>query len=871
MNTSAHHPIQSAGNRRRARRQRAAAWRRKAREMLAAILVAASIAADPGDAMAQVGQLGQMGMAPVSGVVNRAVGGFQNLNESGPGWLYYGVNAADRGLGYRGSYLTLGGFIPYAEDDLGGFWSADLRSHLSNYGGFFSNVGIVRKQFVGGALAGFGLYWDYDGDQNQYSNTTITDGSGSYVFGGGQTYQQVGISGEFLTDYGNLRSNGYIPCGSTAQTMGPLVGNSWLCATGLNAALTGADLEVGAYIPGLSDWAGMVSVGGYTFGNARYNTPTGKDLVPYFGGVYTRLDMTIMNNWDFSLQANNDSYFDWTGFARLTYRMGGSRRRTVSDQMEQPMMRNEHVVRAYNQPVQAINPATGQPWNVLNVDNSFTSQGNGTSQNPYIDLQAAAGAAKSGDIVFVHTGNSQSIAYDGNFIFNGKGQYLIGEGTSLQLPTMNCGMETFAGGGSTPSSLYPILTSGTGTSVSGVQTFASVSLGDGSTVSHLQIQGSQVGINDANVPYHANPGTNPGNIIQVSDVRIIGTGPNQQGVAITAQDVTHAGTGENGQFYFSNMYLNGLTNHGFYVNPTANGVPPGGAPQVYISNSQIDNTQGDAVHVENLYQDGATQFGIVSVASSTITKATGAGVSVTNSWASVTDSTIQETCLAGVYVTAFAATGTNAPVVNATSTVSVDDSRLYLSPIGIDASAGVGGTVYLTACGNRIVTSGGGTGISLAVADDSASDPGAQSSHLVANVTGNRVASAKTTNQDIASLLNSSTIPAGFVNGGSILLKTAGNTYLRTINTGSITTGTTSGTSTTGTTATTSTTAAYFVGNGILEVKAASQTNLSGLNQGATVTQVPGTTYTTGSVTYQYLPPVPPPPYYNSSINVPQP
>jgi len=137
--------------------------------MLAAILVAASLVADPGDAMAQVGQLGQMGMAPVSGVVNRAVGGFQNLNASGPGWLYYGVNAADRGLGYRGSYLTLGGFIPYAEDDLGGFWSADLRSHLSNYGGLFSNVGIVRKQFVGGALAGFGLYWDYDGDQNQYS------------------------------------------------------------------------------------------------------------------------------------------------------------------------------------------------------------------------------------------------------------------------------------------------------------------------------------------------------------------------------------------------------------------------------------------------------------------------------------------------------------------------------------------------------------------------------------------------------------------------------------------------------------------------------------------------------------------------------
>ncbi|MFM8953686.1 MAG: hypothetical protein ACKOOF_11605, partial [Planctomycetaceae bacterium] len=83
--------------------------------------------------------MGQVAMAPAGGVVNRAVAGFQNLNENGPGWLYFGINAADRGLGYRGSYMTLGGFIPYAEDDLGGFWSADLRTHLSNYGGFFAH------------------------------------------------------------------------------------------------------------------------------------------------------------------------------------------------------------------------------------------------------------------------------------------------------------------------------------------------------------------------------------------------------------------------------------------------------------------------------------------------------------------------------------------------------------------------------------------------------------------------------------------------------------------------------------------------------------------------------------------------------------
>ncbi|MFN7814484.1 MAG: hypothetical protein ACK5SI_17720, partial [Planctomycetia bacterium] len=80
----------------------------------------------PRDAEAQTGQ---MAMSPTGGVLNRAAAGFQQLNQNGPGFFYYGLNAADRGLGYNGSYMTLGGYIPYSEDDLGGLWAADLRSH----------------------------------------------------------------------------------------------------------------------------------------------------------------------------------------------------------------------------------------------------------------------------------------------------------------------------------------------------------------------------------------------------------------------------------------------------------------------------------------------------------------------------------------------------------------------------------------------------------------------------------------------------------------------------------------------------------------------------------------------------------------------
>ncbi|MEX0670338.1 MAG: hypothetical protein WD060_07775 [Pirellulales bacterium] len=433
-------------------------------------------------------QVGQTAMTPAGGVLNRVAAGFQGLNDSGPGYLYYGVNGADRGLGYQGSYMTLGGFIPYAEDDLGGFWAADLRGHLSEYGGFFSNVGAVRKQFIGGTLLGVGIYWDYDGDQNQYpAYGALGTEWGQF----GHAYNQVGVSGEWLTDFGNLRSNGYIPVGTTASTLGapgdPFTGNYLLCDYGLDAALAGADLEVGAYIPGLSDWAGMISVGGYALGNSRYDwwsgTKAGQDVVPWFGGVYTRLDMTFLENWDFSLQYNNDSYFDSTGFARLTYRMGGSRRRNVPDQVEQPMMRNEHIVRAHQTPVAAVNPVTGQDWNVIHVDNTSPVLGNGTVESPVQTLSSATPGAPGAmqlatnpyDIVFVHTGNSATTPYASNWVFQADNQILVGEGSSLQLATANCGYEQFFKGTGTA---RPVLTSA-GTAIT---------LRNGALVDHFQMR-----------------------------------------------------------------------------------------------------------------------------------------------------------------------------------------------------------------------------------------------------------------------------------------------------------------------------------------------------------------------------------------------
>jgi hypothetical protein len=695
--------------------------------------------------------------------------------------MYYGINAADRGLGYRGSYYTVGGFVPYAEDDLGGVWNADLRGHLSNYGGFFSNVGAVRKQFWGGTLFGVGVYWDYDGDQNQYSSTSIADSSGTYTFAGGQTYNQVGVSAEWLTDYGNLRSNGYIPVGNTAQQMGPFVGNSLLCQNGINAGLSGADLEVGAYIPGLADWAGMVSVGGYAFGNARYNNVNGTDLVPYFGGVYTRMDLTLIRNWDFSLQANNDSFFDWTGFARLTYRMGGSRRRNVPDQMEQPMMRNEHVVRAHQAPVQAINDKTGTPFEIFHVNNSASNlpAGTGTWENPFTTLQQAQTAATEAyNIVFVSVGQSGESPYEtpvDGYQFQANNQYLVGEGTSLRLNTANCGeVALWANSAST---IYPVITNPVGPAVALTNAAGTVT---GATVDHLQITGAQVGITDG-------PGLPEGGIATVNDVRITGNGPTQTGVYIADQ---REGSGT---FNFTNMKLQNLTADGFVVDGQAvdgsgNIV---GNPFVNISNSTIKNTSGSAVVVNAIA--GSVEFGNgrVRLANSTIDGSTGPGVTVSGANAIVEKTTIRNVGNYGVSVTGSPVISGTTLTTGGTSTVQVALSTIT-STIGVQASApNAGDLVNITVNGNTLTSPGGGNGVNLAVNEGL----------INANVVSNKIfglATALTT----GTTTTTGTVPIGVSN---ILL-------------------TTNGTSQTN-----------------LTIKAANQNNLRAINYNATVGQQPVT------------------------------
>jgi len=281
--------------------------------------------------------------------------------------------------------------------------------------------------------------------------------------------------------------------------------------------------------------------------------------------------------------------------------MGGSRRRNVSDQVEQPMMRNEHIVRARQVPVVAINPVTGTAWQVYHVDNTAAPGGNGTAEAPFSSLLEADGAATAAfDVVYVHRGTSSAsnpyVTPLGGFGFNADNQYLVGEGTTLALPTTSCGDRTFFNG-SGPGA-HPVIANLGGTAI--------VVDRAGSTVSNLSIVNSALGISDG--AGMAAPG-----MATIQNVTIAGNaGAPQRGILIA---------NSTGTFSFDNVQLSNLSDDGLVL--------AAGNGRVNVMNTRITGVTGSAIRVSG----GNAQ---ATVTSTTISKTLGTAVSSTGSGSEVT-------------------------------------------------------------------------------------------------------------------------------------------------------------------------------------------------------------------------------------------
>lgn len=371
------------------------------------------------------------------------------------------------------------------------------------------------------------------------------------------------------------------------------------------------------------------------------------------------------------------------------------------------MMRNEHVVRAHQAPVVAVNPETGTPWRVFHVDNTGSGVGNGTAQSPYTSLASARDAATNPyDIVYVHRGTSAQNPYVtpvSGYSFNAPNQYLIGEGSGLAIPTLSCGGRTFFAG--TASSDYPVLSNPLAAAIVVNQ--------PGTVVDHFQIVGSRVGISDGT-------GFLTG-VASISDVIITGNGPGQRGVEIA---------NSTGTFNFDRVRLNDLTNDGFVIsaanadvnvtNSTLTGVVgngvlvTGSGARVDVAASTVKDNVGTAVNA-------AGPLTQVTLASSTISDTRGDAVVASGSAAAIGLDAVQILRAEG---SGLVASGNNA-LIYARNTAVVTSGSDGAVVSGVDANIVLVSSTVGAADGFGALVSGSAAGLYLTGSStiaDSASD-----------------------------------------------------------------------------------------------------------------------------------------------------
>ena len=125
-----------------------------------------------------------------------------------PGRIWVGGKYADQGLGYTGSYATIGTKTRMFEDFLDGRWLFEGRGHVSENGGFFGNLGVERvfTLLSAGADLSLAAWYDYDDDQNDLKF--------------GESFHAWGVTGKIKTHRWDLIANGYFPFGTTDTTQG---------------------------------------------------------------------------------------------------------------------------------------------------------------------------------------------------------------------------------------------------------------------------------------------------------------------------------------------------------------------------------------------------------------------------------------------------------------------------------------------------------------------------------------------------------------------------------------------------------------------------------------------------------------------------
>lgn len=353
-------------------------------------------------------------------------GGFQpmtgDFQVGMPGRVWMEANVADRGLGYQGSYLTLGGKTRLFEDTFDGRWLVEAQANYAlESGGFFGNLGIERVFTVKAAGADIVLGGWVDGDDSAEGDFT-------------HAFYQLGINGAIKTRHWDLVGNGYFPMATANYTLGDPTGvncfldNNIVLVPGIDSALSGFDATLRTRPGQMAMVNGTIDFGGYGYQS---------DLVESFFGGRVRIGAQFLKGMIVSAEVNHDERFDTTGVLQFAWIFGANARGTEYSPLGRdldPTIRNDHIVRFQQDLVLAIDPDTGAPYRVLHVDNTADPAfSNGMVQTPYRSLSDAELASAVDDIIFVNDGDGTTNFYDTGIVLK-DGQLLLGDGVSHLIP-----------------------------------------------------------------------------------------------------------------------------------------------------------------------------------------------------------------------------------------------------------------------------------------------------------------------------------------------------------------------------------------------------------------------------------------------------
>ena len=168
-----------------------------------------------------------------------------DVNIGWPGRVWVEANLSEDGLGYQGSYITLGAKQHIFQDFLDGRWLLETRGHYDpEYEGFFANIGIERVISLHAAEAEIttGFWFDYDGDlQGDFAHSMTA----------------LGVNASIETRNWEVIGNGYFPIGSSDFAQGDPTGancflnHSIVTQAGIDSALQGFErlVELQADLP----------------------------------------------------------------------------------------------------------------------------------------------------------------------------------------------------------------------------------------------------------------------------------------------------------------------------------------------------------------------------------------------------------------------------------------------------------------------------------------------------------------------------------------------------------------------------------------------------------------------------------------------